>query len=241
MSKSVPLAEPIVVAEALRLNYGQGAVSVPALKGISLAVERGEVVLILGPSGSGKTTLLQVLGALLRPTSGSVRIDGTAIEALPEKARRELRLAYFGFVFQAHHLIPTLTAWENVALALDLIGIRGRSAEARSRALLDELGLGGRADAYPAQLSGGQRQRVAVARACALDAPIILADEPTASLDSASGWQVIQLLAELARQRDRAVIIVTHDNRLRAAADRAISIEDGRIVDDPALAHEQVA
>jgi putative ABC transport system ATP-binding protein len=232
---------PIVVAEALRLNYGQGAVAVPALNGVSLAVERGEVVLILGPSGSGKTTLLQVLGALLRPTSGSVRIDGTTIETLSEKARRELRLAYFGFVFQAHHLIPTLTAWENVALALDLKGVRGRPAEARSRALLDELGLGARANAYPAQMSGGQRQRVAVARACALDAPIILADEPTASLDSAAGWQVIQLLGELARERGRAVIIVTHDNRLRVAADRAIAIEDGRIVDEPVSAAEQSA
>jgi len=225
---------PIVVAEALRLNYGQGTVAVPALNGVSFQVERGEVVLILGPSGSGKTTLLQVLGALRRPTSGSVRIDGTAIEGLSEKARRDLRLAYFGFVFQAHHLIPTLKAWENVALALDLKGIRGRSAEERSRVLLDELGLGNRADAYPAQMSGGQRQRVAVARACALDAPIILADEPTASLDSASGRQVIELLGALAHERERAVVIVTHDTRLRAAADRSISIEDGRIAAESA-------
>lgn len=239
MNTTATRPEPIVVAEALRLNYGDGIASVPALNGVSLAVDRGEVVLILGPSGSGKTTLLQVLGALLRPTSGSVRIDGTAIEALPERARRELRLAYFGFVFQAHHLMPTLKAWENVALALDLKGIRGKPAQRRSRELLEELGLGVRADAYPAQLSGGQRQRVAVARACALDAPIILADEPTASLDSAAGWQVIQLLSDLARKRGRAVVIVTHDIRLRSAADRAISIEDGRIVDELGSADAQ--
>jgi putative ABC transport system ATP-binding protein len=228
------MSAPIVVAEALRLNYGEGAAAVPALNGISLTVERGEVLLILGPSGSGKTTLLQVLGALLRPTSGSVCVDGTTIEDLSEKARRELRLNYFGFVFQAHRLIPTLTAWENVALALDLKGIRGRRAEARSRQLLDELGLSARADAFPAQMSGGQRQRVAVARACALDAPVILADEPTASLDSASGRHVIELLGELAREHKRAVVIVTHDTRLRASADRSISIEDGRIAAESA-------
>ncbi len=229
MSASAIPPEPIIVAEALRLNYGEGATSVPALNGVSLAVERGEVVLILGPSGSGKTTLLQILGGLLRPTSGSVRIDGTAIDALPEKARRELRLTYFGFVFQTHHLIPTLTAWENVALALDLKGIRGQEAEDQSRSLLDDLGLSPRADAYPAHLSGGQRQRVAIARACALNAPIILADEPTASLDSAAGWDVIQLLRDLATQHHRAIVIVTHDTRLRSAADRVVFIEDGRM------------
>jgi putative ABC transport system ATP-binding protein len=141
-----------------------------------------------------------------------------------------LRLDFFGFVFQAYNLIPELNGWENVAVALDLKGIRGRVAERRSRALLDEVGVSSRADAYPAQMSGGQRQRVAVARALASDPAVILADEPTASLDSASGWRIIKLLCDLARRHLRAVVIVTHDNRLLAAGDRSIAIEDGRVV-----------
>ena len=223
------MIEPVVVAEDVRVHYGEGASAVQALNGVSLAIRQGEVLLILGPSGSGKTTLLQIVGALIRPNSGSVHVAGEAIDDLPETKRRRLRLNFFGFVFQAHHLIPTLTAWENVALALDLKAIRGQEAEFQSRALLDELGLSGRADAYPAQLSGGQRQRVAVARACALNAPVILADEPTASLDSGSGWQVIQLFRELATRQGRAIVIVTHDTRLRSAADRTVLIEDGRV------------
>ena len=220
---------PVIAAKDVRVSYGKGATAVQALGGVSLAIRQGEVLLILGPSGSGKTTLLQIVGALIRPSSGRVYVGGEAIDHLSEKARRRLRLNFFGFVFQSHHLIPTLTAWENVALALDLKGIRGRTAESRSRNLLNDLGLSGRADAYPAQLSGGQRQRVAVARACALDAPVILADEPTASLDSASGWQVIQLFRDLASRQGRSIVIVTHDTRLRSAADRAVFIEDGRI------------
>jgi putative ABC transport system ATP-binding protein len=220
--------EALITAEDVRLDYGEGPNAVRALDGVSLEVRRGEVMLIFGPSGSGKTTLLQVLGALIRPSSGSVRVGGEAIEHLPETERRRLRLDFFGFVFQAHHLIPTLTAWENVALAFDLKGIRARPARERSRALLDELGLTSRADAYPSQLSGGQRQRVAIARACALDASVILADEPTASLDTTSGRQVIQVLQDLARQ-GRSIVIVTHDHRLLSAADRSVVIEDGRI------------
>ena len=223
------MSEPIIIAEDLHFTYGQGAVAVHALDGVSINVRQGEVLLILGPSGSGKTTLLQILGALISPTSGSVAVNGQSIGILSPKARRRLRLEFFGFVFQAHHLIPTLTAWENVAVALDLKGIRGRPAEERSRALLHELGLGSRAEAFPSQLSGGQRQRVAVARACALDPPIILADEPTASLDTASGRQVIELLRDLADRQGRAVALVSHDTRWQAAADRTVSIEDGRI------------
>lgn len=226
------MSEPIVVAESLRLDYGEGPHIVRALDGVSLEVRRGEVMLIFGPSGSGKTTLLQIIGGLMRPTSGSVRVDGKAIEGLSEAERRRLRLDYFGFVFQAHRLLPTLTAAENVALALDLKGVGSRAARKRSRALLDELGLSGREDAYPAQLSGGQRQRVAIARARAGDAPVILADEPTASLDRASGWQVIQLLREEADRWNRAVVVVTHDDRMRMATDHLVFIEDGRIASD---------
>jgi putative ABC transport system ATP-binding protein len=224
------VSETLVVAEDVRVQYGEGAAGVQALDGVSLAVRRGEVMMILGPSGSGKTTLLQILGALILPNSGSVVIDGHRTDALSNKALRRLRLDSFGFVFQLHRLIPTLTAWENVALALDLKGVRGQAAEKRSRELLDELGLAGRADAYPGQMSGGQRQRVAIARACALDPPVILADEPTASLDSTSGWQVTRLFRELAERHGRAIVIVTHDTRLTSAADRTVIIEDGRIV-----------
>jgi putative ABC transport system ATP-binding protein len=224
------MSDPVVSAEGLRMIYGEGAAAVRALNGVSIEVNRGEALLIIGPSGSGKTTLLQVLGALLRPTSGSVEIDGRPIDGLSPQALARLRLAFFGFVFQAYNLIPTLNAWENVAVALDLGRVRGRLAERRSRALLDEVGLANRAGAYPGQMSGGEKQRVAVARALALEPAVILADEPTASLDSASGWQVIRLLRDLAGRHGRAVVIVTHDQRLIAAGDRTVAIEDGRIV-----------
>jgi putative ABC transport system ATP-binding protein len=228
------MSEAVVALDSIRVQYGAGSTGVRALDSVSLHVRAGEVLMIVGPSGSGKTTLLQVLGLLLRPTSGAVQVNGRKVDGLPLNALRQLRLECFGFVFQAHHLIPSLKAWENVALALDLKGIRGRTAEERSRELLDVFGLSGRAEAYPNQLSGGQRQRVAIARACALDAPVILADEPTASLDTSSGWQVTQVLRQLADREGRAVVFVTHDNRLTVVANRIVTIEDGRIVSDNA-------
>lgn len=224
------MSAPPATLEGVSVLYGVGPAAIRALYSVSLEVRSGELLMVLGPSGSGKTTLLQIIGALIRPTSGSVLVNGQPIDSLSMKALRRLRLESFGFVFQAHRLIPTLSAWENVALALDLKGFRGRAAERRSLELLDDLGLKGRADAYPAELSGGQRQRVAIARACALDPPVILADEPTASLDSSSGWQVTQLFRELADRHRRAIVFVTHDSRLTSMADRIIRIEDGRIV-----------
>lgn len=232
------MSEPLVAAEDLLMTYGRGAGAVRALNGVSVALRPGELLLIVGPSGSGKTTLLQILGALIRPTSGSVSVGGRPIDGLSSGARARLRLEFFGFVFQGSNLIPTLTAWENVAVALDLNRIRGREAERRSRALLDEVGLSNRAGAYPAELSGGQRQRVAVARAVAANPPVILADEPTAALDSASGWQVIELLRGPAVRQGRAVVIVTHDNRLLAAGDRVIALADGRIAAAAAMARD---
>jgi putative ABC transport system ATP-binding protein len=226
------MSGPLIVAEDVCVRYGTGGAGVLALEGVSLAVRPGEIIMILGPSGSGKTTLLQILGVLVRPTSGTVLVNGRRTGGMSVQEMRSLRLEFFGFVFQAHHLMPTLTAWENVALALDLKGIRGQVAERHSRELLDNLGLGSRANGYPAQLSGGQRQRVAIARACALDAPVILADEPTASLDSSAGWHVIQLFRELADRYGRAVVFVTHDSRLTAVADRIVALEDGRIVSE---------
>jgi putative ABC transport system ATP-binding protein len=232
------MSELLVAAEAVGMTYGRGAAAVGALDGVSVKVRRGEMLLILGPSGSGKTTLLQILGALIRPTAGRVSVAGQPIDGLSARGRARLRLEFFGFVFQDHNLLPTLNAWENVAVALDLKGIRGPAAERRSRALLDEVGLASRAEAYPAELSGGQKQRVAVARAVALDPAVVLADEPTASLDSASGWQVVQLLRGPAVRQGRAVVVVTHDHRLLAAGDRAIALDDGRIAAVPAVASD---
>jgi putative ABC transport system ATP-binding protein len=230
------MSTAVVTTEEVCLRYGEGATGVQALNGVSLTVRQGEVMMILGPSGSGKTTLLQILGALIQPTSGGVLVGGHRTNSMSANELRRLRLDFFGFVFQAHHLIPTLNTWENVALALDIKGVRGQAAERRSRELLDVLGLANRAEAYPAQLSGGQRQRVAIARACALDPPVILADEPTASLDGTSGWQVTSLFRELAERQGRAVVLVTHDTRLTSAADRTVLLEDGRIVSDAATA-----
>ncbi|HWB79178.1 MAG TPA: ABC transporter ATP-binding protein [Nannocystaceae bacterium] len=219
----------ILEAESIRHVYGQGATAFEALRGVSLEIRRGEVVLLLGPSGSGKTTLLQVLGGLLRPTEGALRLDGRTISGLDLDELAKLRLAHFGFVFQAYNLFPTLTAAQNVEVALDLVGLRGRAAKQRARELLDDVGLGDRVGSYPAQLSGGQKQRVAIARALAPDPAVILADEPTAALDSTSGAKVIALFRRLADQ-GRAVVIVTHDNRILGAGDRIVKMEDGMMV-----------
>jgi len=203
-----------------------------ALDGASLDIEAGELMLLVGPSGSGKTTLLSVAGCVLQPTSGSLRILGDDITRMPAKALPAIRRERIGFVFQAFNLFPTLSALQNVALALDLKGAGGRAARERAAALLDQVGLGAKLDAYPADLSGGQKQRVAIARALAGDPPIILADEPTAALDTQSGRAVMNVLQRLAHERDRAVVIVTHDNRMLGYADRTVRMEDGRIVGD---------
>ena len=212
-------------------TYAQGEAAMRALDGVDLDVTRGELVLLMGPSGSGKTTLLSVMGCILRPTSGNVRILGTEVSRLHERDLPRVRLEHIGFVFQGFNLFPTLTAEANVALALDLKGVPRRDASARAARLLEQVGLGTKRDAYPADLSGGQKQRVAIARAIAGDPPIVLADEPTAALDTHSGHVVMDLLRSLAHERDRAVVIVTHDNRMLGYADRIVHLEDGRIVD----------
>ncbi len=209
--------------------YAQGAVASRALDGVDLDVNRGEVLLLMGPSGSGKTTLVSVMGCILRATSGSVRISGREVTGLGERELPAIRLRYIGFVFQGFNLFPALTAAENVEVALDLKGIRGNAARRRSRALLDEVGLAGKCNAFPGDLSGGQKQRVAIARALAGEPEIILADEPTAALDKDSGRVVMEMLRRLAREKGRAVAIVTHDNRVLEYADRIVHIEDGRV------------
>jgi putative ABC transport system ATP-binding protein len=209
--------------------YGEGAAAVHALRAVSFAVRRGEVVLLVGPSGSGKTTLLSVMGCILRPTSGSVRIAGREASALAESELPAVRRAHIGFIFQGFNLFPTLTAGENVELALDLKGIRGAQARRCAETLLAQVGLADKVRAVPSDLSGGQKQRVAIARALAGAPDIILADEPTAALDWHSGQNVLGLLRDLARQQQRAVVIVTHDSRAFGFADRIVEINDGRI------------
>jgi len=198
------------------------------LRGVSLSVERGEVVALEGPSGSGKTTLLCILGCLLTPTGGRVVIDGHVIDAQRPEQLQEVRRRSIGFVFQQFNLFPALTAEENVQYALNLKGWRGRSARREAGRLLEAVGLDERKDFRPRDLSGGQRQRVSVARALAGSAPVILADEPTGNLDSVSGNLVLTLFRELARSEKRALLIVTHDPLVRSIADRILTIRDGR-------------
>jgi putative ABC transport system ATP-binding protein len=210
-------------------TYGKGAAAVHALNGVDFDVSAGEVVMLMGPSGSGKTTLLSAMGCILQATSGSIKIDGRETVGLAESKLPKIRLAHFGFIFQGFNLFPALTARENVELALKLKGVAGSQARQRATALLEQVGLADKLKSYPADLSGGQKQRIAIARALAGDPPIILADEPTAALDSRSGQTVMELLTGLARQRQRAVVVVTHDNRVLHYADRTVHIADGRI------------
>jgi putative ABC transport system ATP-binding protein len=201
---------------------------VTILDGVSLDVAAGEVVAITGPSGSGKSTLLGLIAGLDTPSAGSIAVDGVDVTGLGETALARFRRRTLGFVFQSYHLIPTLTAAENVAVPLELADVPEPLAAARDR--LAEVGLAGRADHYPAQLSGGEQQRVAIARAVALTPPLLLADEPTGNLDSATGGQIVDLLLELNRERRSTLLLVTHDALLAARAGRAIALRDGRVV-----------
>ncbi len=216
--------------------YGAGAASIRVLDQVDFSARAGEVVFLMGPSGSGKTTLLSIMGCILRATSGSVKIRGQEVAQLPERELPRVRLAHIGFIFQGFNLFPALNVRENVALALDLKRIRGRQADQQAMELLERVGLAHKAKELPANLSGGQKQRVAIARALAGDPEIVLADEPTAALDGASGRAVLELLRELAHERGRAVVIVTHDSRALTYADRIVHIEDGKIEPAASLA-----
>ncbi len=233
--------ERVIKVRGVTKTFEEGAAAVRALDGVNLDVRRGEIVLLMGPSGSGKTTLLSIIGCILRPSAGSVEIAGREVTRLDERELPRVRLGQIGFVFQGFNLFPTLTAGENVELSLNLKGVRGREARRRAQALLQQVGLAEKYDAFPADLSGGQKQRVAIARALAGDPEIILADEPTAALDSQSGRAVIELLRELAHARGRAVVLVTHDNRILEFADRIMHIEDGKIREESALDASWVA
>ena len=224
------MTEPVLEAANLTKELGSGAGKVAALKGVSLALNGGELTLLMGPSGSGKTTLLSILGCMLAPTEGTVRIREHSTAGLDPEELARLRREHIGFVFQSFHLFPTLSTTDNVRLALDVRGERSRAAKVRSRAALAKVGLAHKIKAYPRELSGGEQQRVAIARAIVGKPSIILADEPTAALDGENGQAVMKLLAEIARERGHAVLIVTHDPRLLPFADRVVHIEDGRII-----------
>jgi putative ABC transport system ATP-binding protein len=210
-------------------TYGEGATAHRALDDVSLDVSRGEVLLMMGPSGSGKTTLLSIMGAILGASSGSVRLNGEEVVGRPESELPRIRLAHVGFVFQSFNLFPALTALENVELALDVRGVAAPEARRRAMTALESVGMGHKAASYPADLSGGQKQRVAIARALVGEPSIVLADEPTAALDSHSGGTVLELLRHLAHARDRAVVMVTHDHRATSYADRLVHIADGHL------------
>ena len=222
----------MIEATEIGMTLGAGAARVDALKGVNLSLAGGELTLLMGPSGSGKTTLLSVLGCMLSPTSGSVRIRGRSTSGLDPEQLAQVRRENVGFVFESYHLFPTLTAAENVRLALDVRGDRSPLVRAKADAALATVGLSHKANAFPRSLSGGEQQRVAVARAIVGDASVILADEPTAALDSENGQAVMTVLAEIAKDPARATFIVTHDPRITPFADRILRIEDGRIVGD---------
>ena len=216
----------------MRLRSAAGVVTI--LDGVTLEVPPGQFVAITGPSGSGKSTLLGLVAGLDRPTAGSIHVDGVDLASLDEDALARLRLSKIGYVFQAFHLIPTLTALENVAIPLELAGMRAPARQAS--ALLEEVGLKMRVGHYPAELSGGEQQRVALARAVANRPCLVLADEPTGNLDSATGAQIVDLLVGLHRRHGTTLILVTHDPALAAHAQRIVELRDGRVVGDRAAA-----
>jgi putative ABC transport system ATP-binding protein len=221
-------------------RYCDGETAVTAVHHVSLEVRPGEIVLIMGPSGAGKTTLLSMMGALLRPTAGTIHLDGTALSELSEGQLPAIRLRQFGFIFQDFNLLSALSIRENVALVAELAGVKRKAAREKATAILSELGLGARLDFLPEKLSGGEKQRVAIARALINDPALILADEPTANLDSKIGHEIMRLLRRIAKEQVRSVVIVSHDQRIRDIADRVLWLEDGRFKDVVTMATDPV-
>jgi putative ABC transport system ATP-binding protein len=209
--------------------YNEGRVDVTAVDSVTLDLKEGEILLLMGPSGSGKTTLLSMMGCILHPTKGEIRVDGKVVSNLREDELPKIRKRYFGFVFQAFNLFPSLTARENIEVCLRLKCRNRKEIRREALNLLDRVGLGDRASFFPCDLSGGQKQRVAFARAMVGDPPIILADEPTANLDSKRGMELLGLLKQYSKEFGKAVAVVSHDPKTRVFADRTIVLEDGRI------------
>ena len=220
---------PVLQASEVTKVFDEGKQKVSVLRGVSLSLEPGEVVALEGPSGSGKTTFLSILGCILTATSGQVIIDGQTIDPQKPSKLPGIRKRSIGFVFQQFNLFPALTALENVEYALNIKGTKGAAARNKAAEILERVGLGERMRFLPRDLSGGQKQRVAIARALAAEPAILLADEPTANLDSQVGAQILELFQTLARADRRALLIVTHDPKVRAVSDRVVQIRDGKI------------
>jgi putative ABC transport system ATP-binding protein len=219
---------PLIDLSDIHLTLGSAAGQVNILRGVDLRVDRGETVAVVGPSGSGKSTMMMIVAGLERPTTGSVRVAGTDFGALDEDGLALFRRRNIGIVFQAFHLIATMTALENVAVPLELAGVA--DAFDRARAGLKIVGLGERVEHYPGQLSGGEQQRVALARAFAAEPALLLADEPTGNLDGTTGAAIIDLMFELQRKRDATLLLITHDQDLAARCDRTVHMHDGRLM-----------
>ncbi len=218
-----------IQVENLKKVYKQNSTKVTAVDGVSFSIQRGEVVGIMGPSGSGKTTLLSMMGCILKPTEGSIKIYGEEVTDLDEKELPFIRRKYFGFIFQGFNLFPPLSAFENVGLPLKIKGMSKKEAGELSIGLLERVGLGERTYFLPRDLSGGEKQRVAIARALAGNPSIILADEPTGNLDYNSGKIIIKTLRDLVMVNNASAVIVTHDNRIFQSLDRVFYMEDGKI------------
>ncbi len=229
---------PLIQTENLTKIYGSGETAVTALDHVNIQVKEGEFVAVMGPSGCGKSTLLHLLGGLDRPSEGGVSIDGTAIADMKDDDLTRLRRQKIGFVFQFYNLIPVLTATENAALPVTLDGVRPTEARKRAIEWLERFNLGERLNNRPDQLSGGQQQRVAVARALVAEPALILADEPTGNLDTRSGNEIAGLLRDVTKKYGRTVVMVTHDPRIAAYADRIIFLKDGKVVDETNLARK---
>jgi putative ABC transport system ATP-binding protein len=218
-----------LAAEEIFKTFREGGETVAVLKGITLSLARGEIVVMEGRSGSGKTTFLSIAGCILTPSGGRLSIDGEEVDLKRPDRLPAVRKKSIGFVFQQFNLFPALTSLENVAFALNIKGLRGKEAYSRAERTLDAVGLAERKHFLPRDLSGGQKQRVAIARAIAGDPPLLLADEPTANLDTSIGEQILDMFRTLAKRENRALLIVTHDQKVRSVADRVVTIQDGLI------------
>ena len=223
------MPESILSVERVNITFGVGNASMRALSDVSLSFPAGSLTLVMGPSGSGKTTLLSILGCLLRPDDGSVFVNGRDVTAATEAERTTIRREQLGFVFQAFRLFQSLTAFENVALPSEISGHRGKQSDAKAEQCLELLGMANKKHLRPAELSGGEKQRVAIARALMRDPKILLADEPTASLDSKTGELIAGILRDIARDQGRTVVVVSHDDRLRTFANQVVSLWDGKV------------
>ncbi|HNT75557.1 MAG TPA: ABC transporter ATP-binding protein [Anaerolineae bacterium] len=226
------MSDFVVTCENIHKSFLMGKEAVQALRGVTVNVERGEMICLMGPSGSGKTTLLNIIGGLEEPSRGHVIVDGENIVSLSEDRLSELRLTKMGFIFQNYNLLANFTARENVETPMALAGKSRRERRRKAEKLLEEVGLADRAQHYPSELSGGQQQRVAIARALANDPPILIGDEITGDLDSVTGFEVMEIIAKLNKEQGTTVVYVTHDPRMAKFASRIIQLRDGHIIED---------